>query len=244
MDTASAYDLWSEVYDTDGNFLQALDTIEMKTLLPTLLKQIRLPKPWKLVDLGCGTGRNTLSLLRNPTSNIVGLELSPKMLEVACSRVDRELEGIEEEERARSVELELFDMIRQPHPPDCATEAEAVMSTLVLEHIPLDVFFKTVSQILKIGGVLLVTNMHSQMGKISQAGFVDPKSGKKIRPMSYAHTTDDVVTEARKQGFELEGDVLERGVTEASSSGLGGRAKKWIGVMVWYGMIFRKIRGG
>jgi len=244
MDTASAYDLWSEVYDTDGNFLQGLDTIEMRTLLPSSLQSIRTAKPWKLVDLGCGTGRNTLSLLQIPSARIVGLELSPRMLKVARSRVDTELQLIDENERANTVRLELFDMIRQPNPPDCALEADAVISTLVLEHIPIDVFFKTASRILQAEGVLLVTNMHSEMGNISQAGFVDPKTGEKVRPKSYAHCIHDVVAEAKKQGFELEADVVERGVDEAGSEVLGGRAKKWIGVLVWYGMIFRKISHG
>jgi SAM-dependent methyltransferase len=240
IDTASAYDLWSEVYDNDGNFLQALDTIEMKTLLPQFLQRIQSPKPWKLVDLGCGTGRNTLSLLRIQGATIIGLELSLKMLQVARSRVDQELEQIGKDDQARSVRLELFDMIQQPHPPPSAMEADAIISTLVLEHIPTDVFFKTTAQILRTNGVLLITNMHSEMGNISQAGFVYPKTGEKIRPKSYAYSVETVVTEARKQGFELEGDVLERGVDEAGSGAFGSRAKKWIGVMVWYGMAFRK----
>lgn len=241
MDTASAYDLWSQVYDTDGNFLQALDTIEMSSLLTNFLRQIRPPKPWKIVDLGCGTGRNTLSLLKIPDTSIIGLELSPKMMEVAHARVEKELEQLHKSDRCRSIEFELFDMVEQRHPPDCAVETDAIISTLVLEHVPTEVFFKTASQILKPDGVLLVTNMHSDMGNISQAGFVDPNSGEKIRPQSYAHSVEDVVTEAKKQGFALEGEVLERSVDEADIAALGGRAKKWIGIMVWYGMLFRKV---
>lgn len=66
LDTASAYDLWASVYDTDGNFLQALDSIEMKMLLPramSMLTDTQNDSPTtkiKAVDLGCGTGRNTL----------------------------------------------------------------------------------------------------------------------------------------------------------------------------------------
>jgi 2-polyprenyl-3-methyl-5-hydroxy-6-metoxy-1,4-benzoquinol methylase len=239
-DTASAYDLWSDVYDTDGNFLQALDTIEMKILLPKFLQQIRSPKPWKIIDLGCGTGRNTLSLLNIPGARIFGLELSSKMLAVASSRVYPELAQIDRSQRAETVQLEQFDMIHQPYPPKGACEADAVISTLVLEHVPTAVFFKTIWQMLKAGGVFLVTNMHSEMGNISQAGFVDPKTGEKVRPKSYAHTIEEVVTEASNQGFELVGEVLERGVDEAGSKALGDRARKWIGVMVWYGMVFRK----
>ena len=243
LDTASAYDLWSQVYDSDGNFLQALDTIEMKTLLPKFLDQIRSTTPWKLVDLGCGTGRNTLSLLRVQGASIVGLELSPKMLEVARSRIDRELDQIDAIKRARSIKLEVFDMIQQ-RPPKPVMDADAVISTLVLEHVPADTFFEVASQMLKADGLLLVTNMHSEMGNISQAGFVDPKTGEKIRHKSYAHRIEDVVDQARRQGLELEGDVVERGVDEVSLSALGERAKKWVGIMVWYGMVFRKNRSG
>ena len=244
VDTATAYDLWSKVYDTDGNFLQALDTIEMKTLLPKTLRRIQSPEPWKLVDLGCGTGRNTVSLLHIPNASVIGLDLSSKMLEIARSRIDTELQQIAKHERARSVNLELFDIVQQVPPPACALGADAIISTLVLEHIPADVFLRIASQMLKADGILLLTNMHSEMGNISQAGFVDPKSNEKVRPKSYAHTVEHVLTEARKQEFELEEDVLERSVDTAGSSVLGDRAKKWVGIRVWYGMIFRKIMPG
>lgn len=240
LDTASAYDLWSEIYDTDGNFLQALDTIEMETLLPEFLDKIESPKPWRLVDLGCGTGRNTLSLLRIPDAIVIGLELSPKMLDVARSRINNELGQMEKAKRAQTVALEVFDMIKQPQPPGSAMEADAVISTLVLEHIPADIFFQTVSRLLKDGGKLLVTNMHSDMGSKSQAGFVEVKSGDKIRPKSFVHRAAEVVEWAKAKGFQLEGEVLERGVDAARCDALGARAKKWLGVMVWYGMVFRK----
>ena len=80
LDTTTAYNLWSEVYDTDGNFLQALDTIEMQTFLPRTLSMVQTEQPWKLIDLGCGTGRNTLRLLDQAGSIVVGLDASPKML--------------------------------------------------------------------------------------------------------------------------------------------------------------------
>ena len=243
MDTAAAYDQWAEVYDTDGNFLQALDTIEMKDLLPHFLQTIRQPKPWKLVDLGCGTGRNLLPLLHEPNARVIGLELSRKMLGVARSRVEGFQEKMDGNRGAQAVELILYDMIEQPRPPELAIDADGLVSTLVLEHIPLEVFFKTASQILREGGVFLVTNMHSEMGEKSQAGFVDPATGEKIRPKSYAHCVDDVVGAARSYGFQLEGDVLERRVDDLNLQALGKRAEKWNGVLVWYGMIFRKTSG-
>lgn len=242
LDPISAYDLWSEVYDTDGNFLQALDTIEMQTLLPRMLSQITSSAPpWKLVDLGCGTGRNMTRLLDLPSSTIIGLDASPKMLKIARSRIDEHMAEISRaSEAAQGARLELYDLLGSYCIPSCALNADAIISTLVLEHIPLSIFFEKVSEILKPNGLALVTNMHSEMGAISQAGFVDPKSGEKVRTKSFAHHQADVVAEAQTKGFEVAGEILERAVDEKMSEVLGVRARKWIGVSVWFGICFRK----
>ena len=241
LDPTSAYDLWSEVYDTDGNFLQALDTIEMQTLLPKMLSHISSCPPWKIVDLGCGTGRNMTPLLNIPAATVIGLDASPKMLEMARSRVNEHMTQVgRTPDAALGAQVEQYNMLESHHIPSCALNADALISTLVLEHVPLLTFFEKASQLLKPNGLALVTNMHSDMGAISQAGFVDPKTGEKVRTQSFAHHLNDVVAEAQRQGFELVGEVLERAVDEKMSEVLGMRAKKWIGVTVWFGVCFRK----
>ena len=242
LDPTTAYDLWSEVYDTDGNFLQALDTMEMRTLLPQMLSRISTScPPWKIVDMGCGTGRNMTRLLDVPGSTVIGLDASPKMLERARSRIDEHTAQIcRASEAPQGARLELYDMLGSCHIPSCALNADALISTLVLEHVPLSIFFGKASELLKPNGLALVTNMHSDMGVISQAGFVDPKTDEKVRTQSFAHGLDDVVVEARKQGFEVVGEILERAVDEQMSELLGVRARKWIGVTVWFGLCLRK----
>ncbi|KAI1760401.1 S-adenosyl-L-methionine-dependent methyltransferase [Hypoxylon sp. FL1150] len=247
LPTNEAYDRWAAVYDTDGNFLQALDTIELKTLFPQFLLSITSPKPWRIVDLGCGTGRNTALLLTVPQiAEAIALDSSKGMLEVARSRLRRSDVGADPPDSPK-LRLEVFDMLTSPSPPTSARQADGVISTLVVEHVPLSVFFSQVSQILKPGGVLLLTNMHAHMGGISQAGFVDTDTGEKIRPTSYAHTVADTVGEARKWGLEVEnggrkdaGGIMERVVDEDMVEKLGPRSKKWIGVTVWLGGLFRK----
>ncbi|KAJ9659943.1 hypothetical protein H2198_002833 [Neophaeococcomyces mojaviensis] len=257
MDTATAYDLWSEVYDTDGNFLQALDTIQMRTLLPraaSLLSETPQSMPqnqpkedsttlsWKAVDLGCGTGRNTLGLLDIPSiGEIVALDLSPKMLDVARQRCQAHVSSSSSAPAAAPrIHFDVFDMIRADSLPSPATNADLVVSTLVLEHVPLDVFFQTVAALLRPGGLLLLTNMHAEMGNISQAGFVDPKTGDKIRPVSYPHTVADTVEEAKKHRLEVIDGLSELAVDENMVESLGPRGKKWVGIKVWYGGICRK----
>lgn len=253
LDTATAYDLWSEVYDTDGNFLQALDSLEVRGLLSTLLG-IMLNDRLNIVDLGCGTGRNTLQLLDCSSKRkltITAVDLSPKMLDIARSRCEKQTEIMPHQPQMK---FKVFDMTDYQQLPDTEYDADLVLSTLVLEHVPLAVFMQTVTTMLKPGGYLLLTNMHSQMGGISQAGFVDVKTGAKIRPTSYAHTVEETIEAAMKSGLNCvstydedewkigqAGALHEVAVTEKTAERLGPRAKKWVGVNVWYGGIFLKV---
>ncbi|KAK6208369.1 hypothetical protein LQW54_006849 [Pestalotiopsis sp. IQ-011] len=245
LPTTEAYDRWAAVYDTDGNFLQALDDLELLTLFPRFEAALQAaPRPLKLVDLGCGTGRNTTHLLKVKDATVVALDASPGMLAVAKTRLD----GMVEATGGTTLAMEVFDLLMSEGPPEVAKQADGVISTLVLEHIPLSTFFSHVAQMLKPDGVLLLTNMHGDMGNISQAGFVDTKTGEKVRPTSYAHTVEDVVEEARRHGLVAVGNyelnssgLLERAVTEALVEQLGPRSRKWVGISCWFGGLFNKV---
>ncbi|KAI8630544.1 cyclopropane-fatty-acyl-phospholipid synthase [Xylariaceae sp. FL1651] len=264
LPTNEAYDRWAEYYDTDGNFLQAMDDVELKTLFPRFLASISSPRPWRIVDMGCGTGRNTSLLLGVPEAEVIALDASKGMLEAAKSRllsssltpevVEMQNGTAKSRPLAYSplsnqpnIRFEIFDMLATSSSPVSVEPytADAIISTLVVEHIPLPTFFAHVSQLLRPGGVLLLTNMHAHMGGISQAGFVDILTGEKIRPTSYAHTVEDTVLEAQRWGLEVEsnGDgtgISERIVTEDMIEKLGLRSQKWIGITCWFGGLFRK----
>ena len=98
------------------------------------------------------------------------------------------------------------------------------------------------ADLLKREGCLLLTNMHADMGAISQAGFLDPKSGEKVRPVSYAHRIEDVLQEATRCGFDLIKEVQEIAVEKEMLGRIGKRGEKWIGIRCWFGMILRKSR--
>ncbi|KAF7536877.1 hypothetical protein G7054_g4145 [Neopestalotiopsis clavispora] len=242
LPTTEAYNRWAAVYDTDGNFLQALDDLEMRTLFPKFEAALQpTAGSRKLVDLGCGTGRNTVQLLGIENASIVALDASPGMLAVAERRLNDLVKAAEDQEATslgyENLTLEVFDLLTCDSPPDIARQADGVISTLVLEHIPLDIFFRHASQMLKVNGVLLLTNMHGDMGQISQAGFVDNETGEKVRPTSYAHTVESVIEEARKHGIvAIDGDntdnsgLMERAVTDEMVKLLGPRSRKWVGI--------------
>lgn len=246
----------AQVYDTDGNFLQALDTLELRTLLPAFLRRVEDSTPTNktFIDLGCGTGRNTLQLMRHAplTAQIIGLDASPGMLDVAHKRI-AEVDSTAGPEAAGSrVRLAVLDLLHPDPGVLASASADGIVSTLVLEHVPLGQFFAAVAALLKPGGYLLLTNMHAEMGAISQAGFVDPGSGRKIRPVSYAYEVGEVVAVAGESGLEVvglddgegegEGDMVrERRVDEGMVGVLGERARKWVGVAVWFGVCFRRV---
>ncbi|KAI4166113.1 MAG: hypothetical protein LQ346_009101, partial [Caloplaca aetnensis] len=179
--TLEAYDQWAPVYDTDGNFLQALDSVMMQHLLPQLTGL--LPPKARVVDLGCGTGRTTTSLLHVPGIQLLGLDNSSGMLCIAMDRCSQLWASLSIDARAATLNFDHWDLLHEEMDiPPTARDADAIVTTLVLEHIPLRVFFAACSRLLGTGGVLLVTNMHPDMGRESQAGFTDPVSGEKVRP--------------------------------------------------------------
>lgn len=224
-------------------------------MLPALLSQVFALLPWEqpitVTELGCGTGRNTVKLF-SPSSpspqitSIAALDLSPGMLTIAKQRCEDHLA-----ENASNtllappvVECHEFDALNPELSPDVKAlegKADLVLSTLVLEHLPIDVFFYSVKLFLKpTGGYVIFTNMHADMGHISQAGFVDEVTGEKIRGLSYAHEISEVIEEGQKWGFEVVGEVGERGIENGDlGTVVGERGKKWIGVKVWYGCVMR-----
>ncbi|KAI6360048.1 hypothetical protein MCOR25_006856 [Pyricularia grisea] len=245
LPTVEAYNQWAKIYDTDGNFLQAIDDIEMKRLFPAFVSSINKSKPWRLVDLGCGTGRNTALLLGLEDVQVVALDASPGMLEIAKVRLEKLHRGdATDQNLLETLTLKVFDLINSSTIPEEAKNADGIISTLVVEHIPLPNFFRQVSQMLKPGGVLLLTNMHSDMGAISQAGFVDETTGEKVRPTSYAHTMESVMEEAAKWGLKPTGEpqcLRERMVTQEMVEYLGPRSQKWVGIKCWFGGVFTRV---
>jgi SAM-dependent methyltransferase len=240
-----AYEKWATVYDSDGNVLQAIDDGEVMRLLPQVLSLVSTDanQPPKIVDLGCGTGRNTLKLLGIPGAEILGLDLSPKMLEIAKERCTSAWNMLPAQKRAASLDFYKHDVLDKnlTLPELLPLPADVVISTLVVEHMPLADFFLEVNRLLAPGGLLLVTNMHSDMGAKSQAGFNDPATGEKVRPVSYNHAPEDLLKAAKAAGYvPISNNVIERGLDEQMAQKLGPRAAKWVGVRMWMGGIFKR----
>ncbi|KAF3037206.1 hypothetical protein E8E12_003723 [Didymella heteroderae] len=246
--TQEAYDQWATVYDTDGNMLQSIDDDELNTLLPSLLDQVasKSGPVINVLDLGCGTGRNTARLLSHPwpadkSINATGLDFSTGMLSLAR----RKLAPLADARSNTEFRLEHCDPFPTSQPFSPTTLAlppqNLVISTLVLEHISLSNFFTTISSLLAPDGTALVTNMHSEMGSRSQAGFVNAE-GVKVRGESYVYTLAETVQSAEGAGLRVL-QARERSVAEGDvrSGVVGKRGVKWVGCKVWFGVVVRKM---
>lgn len=236
-----------QVYDTDGNILQALDDHLLPPLLDHAFSLLPASAPLTINELGAGTGRNTIKLLSPslpPISRINALDLSSGMLSQARARCEPALKS-NAGNRAPELTFYEFDALypeKNPLLNPLSQTADLVVSTLVLEHLPLDVFFSAVKRLLKPGGYLVMTNMHAEMGRRSQAGFLDEATGEKVWGVSYVYEVSEVLEEGRKSGFVLVGELGERGVREddvGEGRLLGPRGKKWIGCMCWFGFVMK-----
>ena len=258
--TKEAYNQWASVYDSDGNMLQSIDDNELLTMIPSFLSQVLSHVPSEsssihVVDLGCGTGRNTTKLITYgwPTAhriNITALDFSSGMLDVATKKIQSLPLNTDKyaNPTTRLEQCDCFPTVSEPSasplpsiPGSALQPAHAVLSTLVLEHVPLPDFFSTLASLLVEGGYALVSNMHSDMGQVSQAGFIN-EVGVKVRGQSFAHTTEETREHAQRAGFEVL-DIRERRVEkkDLEKGIVGVRGGKWIGVLVWYGLMLKKI---
>lgn len=99
LPTVTAYDAWAPIYDTDGNILQKVDDLELGRMLPEFLEELMKSGGrgddggLRVLDLGCGTARNTVKLIEWPWPEdvgveIVGVDASAGMLGIAKRKLD------------------------------------------------------------------------------------------------------------------------------------------------------------
>jgi ubiquinone/menaquinone biosynthesis C-methylase UbiE len=201
---AAAYDEWAETYDTDLN--------RTRELAAKILRQVDLRINGRnVIEVGCGTGQNTLWLAQNAAS-IVGLDFSEGMLRQARSRVH--------DSRVRFIQHD----VRVPWPL-ADDSADIVITMLILEHVEhLEPFFAEAARALSNHGELFISELHPTrqlMGK--QAQFTSGKTGQRHRVQAFLHQTEDYIKAGLACGFELVNMGQWRDVnTEIKASGDAG----------------------
>lgn len=184
---AAAYNEWAETYDTVEN--------RTRDLAAEVLRKVDLNfQGRRVIEVGCGTGRNTEWLARPEagSTNIVAMDFSDAMLARARVRVNYS--------RVRFMQHDV-----RATWPLADDSADVVIVMLVLEHVEdLQPVFAEAARTLSTGGELFICELHPTrqlMGK--QARFTNAKTGEHTRVTAFLHETADYLKAGESSGFEL-----------------------------------------
>jgi ubiquinone/menaquinone biosynthesis C-methylase UbiE len=183
-DVANAYDRWSGQYDRDPNATRDLDAL--------VLRQAGLRLQGRdVLEIGCGTGKNTEWLARESRS-VVAMDFSEGMLAQARARVS-----------APNVRFVAHD-VRDAWPIS-ATSVDVVTCNLVLEHVrALPQIFDEAVRVLRDGGQLFISELHPFRQLLGgQARFTHEESGQTTFVPVFRHSVSEFITAGLSAGLQL-----------------------------------------
>lgn len=183
-EVAAAYNDWAETYDIDQN--------RTRDLAAEVLRQVKLNlDDRKVIEVGCGTGRNT-TWLAERAAEIVGLDFSAEMLARARVRLnDPRVRFVQHDARATW--------------PFADASADVVIAMLILEHVEhLETVFAEAARVLTTGGQFFLCELHPMRQLAGgQAQFSNAKTGERQMVTAFLHDVSDYVNSGLASGFEL-----------------------------------------
>lgn len=182
MSIEKAYNSWAEQYDTNDNKTRDLDAQATKETLSRYgFKNV--------LELGCGTGKNTLWLL-DKAEHIISLDFSAEMLNIAREKITDE--KVEFAKTDLNNEWEVENQF-----------ADLVTSSLTLEHIDnLNHIFSQANEKLIKNGIFFICELHPFKQYVGSKAKYKTESGTKELTV-YTHHISDYVESAEENGFEL-----------------------------------------
>ncbi len=182
MNIEKAYNIWADQYDTNLNKTRDLD---MKSTIETLDEfDFSI-----VIELGCGTGKNTTYLLQK-ADKVIGLDFSQEMLNKAKTKIKDE-----------RVEFQKADLTANWNIEN--DFADLITCSLVLEHIKnLDSVFNQANEKLKNGGIFFISELHPfKQYSGSKARFEIENGTQDLE--TYVHHISEYLDVASVNGFEL-----------------------------------------
>jgi malonyl-CoA O-methyltransferase len=196
---AGAYNRWAATYDEDKNTTRDLDALVMRRV-PVLLDGR------DVLELGCGTGKNTVFLAEQARS-VLALDFSEAMIARAHQRL-----------ATSNVKFIRHD-VRELWPVETAS-VDVVVANLILEHVHdlAPVFFEA-SRVLRPAGQFFICELHPYRQLLGgQAHFTDESTGETVNVTAHVHTVSEFVNGGIEAGFtlrELREWTEEQAVAEA-----------------------------
>ena len=182
---AAAYNDWAETYDAVPN--------RTRDLAAEALRQVDLNLAGrKVIEVGCGTGRNT-TWLAERAAEVVGMDFSEAMLAKARARVnDRRVSFVQHDVSATW--------------PFAVASADVIVAMLILEHVKhLETVFAEAARVLASGGQFLLCELHPMRQLAGgQAQFSNIRTGDHQCISAFLHDVSDYVNGGLAAGFRLQ----------------------------------------
>lgn len=163
------YNRWAAHYQHESNPIKNFSDSLIENLLPPLIGK-------HVLDVGCGTGYFCSIAERNQAESIVGIDLSPVMIEQAklnCPQTDFRCQDIQH----LKIDNGTFDVI---------------ICALVLAHIEnINTTLSTLVNGLKENGVIIISDFHPSLTlKGSKRTFTNPLNKETFEIQHYYHSTE------------------------------------------------------
>ena len=187
MDVREAYNNWAEVYDKNENKTRDLEAAALRKTLSGYRFE-------NILEIGCGTGKNTGWLL-NISDNVTAVDFSEEMLARARSRITSE-----------KVIFKHADILKLWTFAD--RQYDLITFSLVLEHVEdLDEIFRKVSQVTKPGGLVYVGELHPFKQYSGSKARFEIENGTVVLTC-FTHHISDFILAAKNAGFQIH-DISE-----------------------------------
>ena len=182
MSIEKSYNTWAEQYDTNENKTRDLDR---KATIETLSKY----EFKNVVELGCGTGKNTEWLITK-AKFIIGLDFSQEMLNKARNKITSDKIRFQQADLKKPWNIE-------------NNFADLITCSLTLEHIKdLDFIFNQAYEKIKSGGKFFISELHPARQYLGSKAKYETENG--IEELEvYVHHLSEYLQAAERNSFKL-----------------------------------------
>lgn len=195
MSIEKAYNIWASQYDSNLNLTRDLDK---KCTIETL-KNLDFKN---VLELGCGTGKNTEWLL-NKAERIIGLDFSQEMLHKAKAKIFDKRVIFKKADLTKYWEIE-------------NNFVDLITASLTLEHIKnLGHIFSQANLKLKKNGLFFISELHPFKQYSGSKASYETENGSKELEV-YIHDISEYIDTAKNNGFQL--IVLKEWFDESSEN--------------------------
>jgi len=182
MSIKEAYNSWSNSYDDGQNKTRDLEELVAK-------EQLKDSYFTNILELGCGTGKNTKWLIEKCDS-LITLDFSEEMMNKAKQKINSKKVTFKQQDLTQDWNL-------------VPKSIDLITCSLVLEHIEdLNLIFEKAAEVLKKDGKFYVCELHPfKQYSGSKARFDD---GNIVHELEvYTHHITDYTNAAKKNGLRL-----------------------------------------